>query len=164
MQITHPTLGLTVALSGLLLLNQPALAACTSAQIDKLLDRGFSRSEIMELCGSGNASGMHGNGSGFTEPAIPSQDTEEVLWDVMGDLQRGRPNYDEMEPALARAVREQLPMVRQYFRLLGDPLSVTLIGSQLGKDTYRVRHEGGESTWQISMSSTGRINVLWFQM
>jgi hypothetical protein len=70
----------------------------------------------------------------------------------------GKPNYDEMSPALANVVRQQLSMMQPELQKLGAVKSVDFEGvGAAGWDSYKVQHERGMSQWRVAMSPDGKI-------
>lgn len=95
--------------------------------------------------------------------AQASRPTEKRLRKVIGELQGGSPNYEDMEPALRVAVRQQLPMVTPRLKGLGPVKSIRFEGEQQGSDVYDVQFERGGTVWMIGIAPSGKLAALWFQ-
>ena len=89
--------------------------------------------------------------------------TQSRLSGVIKQLQTGTPDYSQMEPMLAAAVQNQLPMVAARLQQLGALGSLTFVGQQNGADVYNVQFANGGAAWGIALSPAGKIAVLFFQ-
>jgi len=79
-------------------------------------------------------------------------------------LQHDRPNYDDMVPATAAAIRPQWPTVKEKFAHLGQLQSITFKGvGPAGADIYETRFEKRAFEWRIRLTSEGKIVGLYFQ-
>jgi hypothetical protein len=96
-------------------------------------------------------------------PVFAQTATESRLRQVIGELQQGQPDYDQMEPALRAAVRQQMDTVTARLRALGAVQSITYKGRQQGADAYDVRFVNGDAVWLIALSPNGKIATLLFQ-
>ena len=91
-----------------------------------------------------------------------SPGTEAALHRLIEGLTTGKPNYDEISPALAEATRRQLPNLQSGHEELGAVQSVAFLGvGRQGDDVYTVRHENGASHWRIALDSKGTIMTAW---
>ena len=91
-----------------------------------------------------------------------SPGTEAALRRLIQGLASGKPNYDEMIPAVAEATRHQLPNLQSGHEELGAVQSVTFLGvGRQGEDVYTVRHVNGASHWRIALDSKGMISTAW---
>jgi Domain of unknown function (DUF3471)/Glyoxalase superfamily protein len=91
-----------------------------------------------------------------------SPGTEAALRRLIEGLIGGKPNYDEMSPAVAEATRHQLPNLHSGHQELGAVQSVTFLGvGRQGEDVYTVRHVNGASHWRIALDSKGMITTAW---
>jgi CubicO group peptidase (beta-lactamase class C family) len=90
-----------------------------------------------------------------------SPGTEEALRRVIGELQRGQPDYDRMGPTLATATRQQLPGIQGMLTTLGPLKAVTFqqVGPG-GQDIYVAAFDKGSLTWVISLGDGGRVESL----
>ena len=84
--------------------------------------------------------------------------SEAALRRLIQGLLTDKPNYSEMSPELAQAVRDQLPKLEAGMKQLGAVQSVEFrgVGSQ-GWDLYEVRQERGLSEWKIALGDNGII-------
>ena len=89
-----------------------------------------------------------------------ARETEDRLRQVIDQLQRGQPDYDQMEPVLRAAVRQQMDTISPMLRALGALQSVTYEGRQQNADVYDVHFANGEAVWLISLSPDGKIATL----
>ena len=84
--------------------------------------------------------------------------SEAALRRLIQGLLTGKPNYSEMTPQLAQAVREQLPNLEAGTKQLGAVQSVEFRGvGRQGWDLYEVRQEHGLSEWKIALGDNGII-------
>lgn len=91
-----------------------------------------------------------------SQTATPGSDT--ALKRMLEAVRTGNPNYDEMEPMLAKVVREQVPMLQPHLQQLGAVKGLEFQGvGAAGWDSYKVQHENGASQWHIAMSPDGKI-------
>ena len=87
--------------------------------------------------------------------------TEEALRRVIGELQRGAPDYDRMAPGLAAATRQQLDGIKSLLGGLGPLKSVTFrTVAPNGADVFTVAFEKGSTEWTIALGDNGRIDGL----
>jgi hypothetical protein len=84
--------------------------------------------------------------------------SEAALRRLIEGILTDKPNYSEMSPELAQAVRDQLPKLEAGMKQLGAVQSVEFrgVGSQ-GWDLYEVRQERGLSEWKIALGDNGII-------
>lgn len=87
-----------------------------------------------------------------------SSGTEASLRRYIDSLEKGAPNYDDMTPPLANAVRQQLPVIEGSIRRWGALQSVTFKSVDAdGDDHYDVRFEHGHVEWLVApLSSDGK--------
>lgn len=78
-------------------------------------------------------------------------------------LQRNDPDYDDMEPSVRIAVREQISKIAPWLRSLGAIESVQFEETSNGVDIYLVRFTNGRTIWHFARSPSGKIAVLYFQ-
>jgi hypothetical protein len=89
----------------------------------------------------------------------PSAETEASLRRYIDSLEKGQPNYDEMTPIMADAVRRQLPTIQAYIKRWGALTSITfkLVDAQ-GFDDYDVRFEHGHADWSVApLTPDGKV-------
>ena len=88
----------------------------------------------------------------------PLPGSEAALRRLFAGLLTGMPNYDEMNPGLAAATRQQLTRLQASAQALGAIQSVEFRNvTPQGMDAYDVHHEHGTSNWQIMLSTDGKI-------
>jgi hypothetical protein len=89
----------------------------------------------------------------------PSSGTEASLRRYIDALEKGQPNYDEMSPRLAAAVRQQLPQILQLIQKVGTFKSLTFkgVGSD-GWDVYDAAFTSGLLEWHVKpLSADGKV-------
>jgi hypothetical protein len=89
----------------------------------------------------------------------PSYGTEASLHRYIDALEKGQPNYDEMSPRLAAAVRQQLPQILQVIQKVGAFKSLTFegVGSD-GWDIYDAAFANGLLEWHVEpLSADGKV-------
>lgn len=84
--------------------------------------------------------------------------SEAALRHMIDGIAAGKPDYDEMSPALANAARQQFPQMSASLAQLGPVQAIEFrgVGNQ-GWDIYEVRHEHGTSQWRIAIDAHGII-------
>jgi bla regulator protein blaR1 len=84
--------------------------------------------------------------------------SEVALRRLIEGISRGKPNFAEMSPELAKATREQLTQLEASMTHLGAVQSVEFrgVGNQ-GWDIYEVKQEHGSSQWRIALGADGII-------
>jgi bla regulator protein BlaR1 len=88
----------------------------------------------------------------------PLPGSEAAARRLIAGVAAGNPNYDEMSPALAEAVRKQLPSLQPWLADLGPIVSVQFIGvGNQGWDIYTLKHEHGSSQLRIALDPRGII-------
>jgi hypothetical protein len=89
----------------------------------------------------------------------PRPGTEQSLRRYIASLERGQPNYEEMSPGMAEAVRGQLPDILAAMKPLGAPRAFTFKGRGLGDmDTYEVAFEHGTVEFRIGpLTADGKV-------
>jgi len=103
------------------------------------------------LCATSSAQGI-GN-------EAVSSETEASLHRYIDALEKGQPNYDEMSPRLAAAVRQQLPQILQVIQKVGAFKSLTFkgVGSD-GWDIYDAAFANGLLEWHVKpLSANGKV-------
>ena len=95
--------------------------------------------------------------------ALAQETTDEHdLRSVINTLRNGSPDYDDMEPALRIAVREQNSSIIKFLNSLGPTRSIQFEETANGVDVYFVQFRNGRTIWQFARSHRGRIAVLYF--
>jgi bla regulator protein blaR1 len=70
----------------------------------------------------------------------------------------GKPNYDEMSPALAETAKKQLPAAQPLIAGLGALKSLTFRNvTAQGADLYLATYEKGTMAWRIGLGPDGKI-------
>jgi hypothetical protein len=106
--------------------------------------------------------------SSATEGGIPRlaqsqpRATELRLRSAIEKIQAGSPNYEEMEPFLRAAVKNQYSAVVPRLQSMGSIKSITFEGSQNGQDIYNVTFANGALVWGIALTPNGKIAALYF--
>ena len=93
--------------------------------------------------------------------AKPHPDREASVRRYVESLERGAPNYEEMAPAEAADVRQELPQLLQLVKAMGALKSVAYEhGTEDGADVYLVRFEHGQAEWTIGpLSADGKVQA-----
>ena len=91
--------------------------------------------------------------------AKPHPDREASVRRYVESLERGAPNYEEMDAAEAADVRQELPQLLQLVKGMGALKSITYEhGTEDGADVYLVRFEHGQAEWTIGpLSADGKV-------
>jgi hypothetical protein len=93
-----------------------------------------------------------------------SPGTEAALRHNIDELQRGEPNYDQMNPQLADITRRQLPQLKTRMAQLGALQSVNFTGvGPGGVDIYKVKFEHGTTEWRITLGADGKAVSIGFR-
>lgn len=92
----------------------------------------------------------------------PTAGSDEALRRLIDGAISGKPNYDEMNAALAEATREQLVHLQPGLARFGAVDGIKFVGvSPQGEDVYSVRHANGASHWRIALDTNGIIASAW---
>jgi pimeloyl-ACP methyl ester carboxylesterase len=91
--------------------------------------------------------------------ARPHADREASVRRYVESLEKGAPNYDEMDAAQAAEVRQQAPQILQLVAQMGPLKSVTYAhGTEGGADVYLVAFEHGQAEWTIGpLTPEGKV-------
>ena len=127
---------------------------------------------------------LHQNGQDFTMPRMseaaakaqaeavaqrvlaqkPNAGSEAALRKHIEALQHDQPDYDDMEPALAAAIRPQWSAARQQIGNAGPLQSITFTRvSSTGADIYQVQFEKHVFEMHISLDSAGKMGGLFLK-
>jgi len=88
----------------------------------------------------------------------PFPGSEAAVRRIYSGMLSGKPHYDDMQPNMVQATREQLPHLMAGAQRLGGIQSVEFRGvDPQGMDTYDVRHEHGRTRFRIALTSDGKI-------
>ena len=121
---------------------------------------------VVMLAGPARAAGIPASagslGPGAAGVLTPTQarETEDRLRQVIAGLEQGQPDYDQMEPALRIAVRQQIGATTGMLQVLGPIQSIAYEGKQGSADVFDVRFAAGEGVWLIALSPEGKIATL----
>lgn len=95
---------------------------------------------------------------------VAAPGSEEALRRVIGELQRGTPDYSRLSPRLADATRLQISGIQGMLAPLGAPKSVTFQGvGPAGADIFVVAYDHGAIEWRILLDENGQILGLNFR-
>jgi hypothetical protein len=111
-----------------------------------------------------NAEQINAAAAAKVQSQIATPGSEAAVRHLVAGINSGNPNYSEMSPALAKAMRAQLPQLAASLAQLGAVQSIEFrgVGNQ-GFDVYEVRHENGISRWKIVLGTDGIIMGALFQ-
>jgi len=89
----------------------------------------------------------------------PSAGTEASLRRYIASLEKGEPNYGEMDPRLAAAVRSQLPGILSFVRQAGELKTLTFKSvNENGMDVYQADFEHARVLWYIApLTPDGKV-------
>ena len=104
-----------------------------------------------------------GHDHGGHEAQAEAGAEETMLRATIAAMPAGAPNYDDMSPELAQAVRGQEPVVTPMIRGLGALEAIEHQGVVQGAQHYRVTFEHGTTNWFIALNESGQIASLFFQ-
>lgn len=105
----------------------------------------------------------HGAHAAQTETSAETTAEETALRATIAAMQAGAPNYDDMVPELAEAVRAQEPMVTPMIRGFGALQAIEHQGAVQGAQHYRVTFENAATEWFIALDEAGKIAGLFFR-
>ena len=88
----------------------------------------------------------------------PAPGTEAALRRLYAGIEAGRPNYEEMQPLLAEALRRDLPKIMASYQQMGPIVSLKFEGVDGGGwDKYEVQRTNGRFNDAIIVGSDGKI-------
>ena len=98
--------------------------------------------------------------------ARPHPEREASIRRYVESLEKGAPNYDEMDAPEAADVRQELPQLLQVIKELGALKSVAYEhGTEDGADVYLVSFEHGQAEWTIgALSAGGKVQARSFRL
>jgi beta-lactamase regulating signal transducer with metallopeptidase domain len=98
--------------------------------------------------------------------AQPHPDREASLRRYIASLQAGSPNYDDMDPTLAAAVRQNLPQLIGLIKSLGALQAIDFDhGDANGSDVYHVTFERGKAEWTVGeLTADGKAKSRGFRI
>ena len=96
----------------------------------------------------------------------PHPDREASVRRYVESLERGAPNYDEMNATQAAEVRQQASQILQLIAQMGALASVTYEhGTEDGADVYLVAFEHGQAEWTIGpLTPDGKVQSRMFRL
>jgi bla regulator protein BlaR1 len=133
---------------------------------------------VLDAQGQATSLVLHQNGKNITMPRVDAAVAEQIKANVEAKIQSqsatpgseaalrrliaghisGNPDYAQMSPELANAVRDQLSRSNGVFKQLGALKSVEFKGvGNSGWDIYDVTFEHGRAQYRIALSSDGII-------
>jgi hypothetical protein len=87
-----------------------------------------------------------------------SPETEPALRRLIEGIRLGKPNYEEMTPALADLTRKQMSHLQPDIYEAGPIQSIRFVGvGTAGADVYRVQQERRTLHWRINLDEHGMI-------
>lgn len=91
---------------------------------------------------------------------IQSQGSEAALRRLIEQLQRGKPEYDQMEEILATTVKAKLAEYQAEMEMLGAVQTVAFrsVGTS-GNDIYEVEYEKGWALWRVGLTDNGKFRA-----
>ena len=90
--------------------------------------------------------------------------TEAALRRFIGQMQRGQPNYAQLTPGLADAIRQNLPNIKAGLAPFGSLHSLTFTGVNRGcDDLYTAEFDNGPLTFSISVMPDGTLWRIWLE-
>jgi hypothetical protein len=95
----------------------------------------------------------------------PHPGTEASLRRYIESLEKDQPNYDDMMPAMADAVRKQLPDILAAIKSLGALKTISFHGGgPADMDIYHVTFEHGTVEWSIALTADGKVERRGFRI
>jgi bla regulator protein blaR1 len=92
------------------------------------------------------------------QSGTPNPKSEPMLRKTLAAFASGKANYEDMEPMMVDAVRNQLPQILAMEKQLGPVTSVKFTGvGDAGWDSFAVQHENGRLQTRIILSNDGKI-------
>lgn len=89
--------------------------------------------------------------------------TETALRQLLDQIRRGAPDYDQVSPEIAAVMRKQLPELQSTIQQRGAMQSLAFKGvSRRGSDIYEVKFDNGAMEWRVILETDGKIGFLEF--
>ena len=89
----------------------------------------------------------------------PAPGAEAALRRLIDGVRNGNPNYAEMSPLLAQAVRTQLPQMQFLGKRLGEILSIEYRETITERyDIFEMKRQHGSARWRIALAPDGTIH------
>ena len=95
-----------------------------------------------------------------TQPGgTPNPGTEASLRRYIDSLERGAPNYDDMTPAMAQAVRSESALILGAIKKFGPLKSITFTGkAAMNEDVFDVVFEHAHAQWTVGpLTADGKV-------
>jgi beta-lactamase regulating signal transducer with metallopeptidase domain len=138
------------------------------AQVEFVADGGPATSAVIRQSGhvinmarvdSATVSQIEADRAARIASNTPAPGSEAAARKMITAISAGSPNYDDMEPELQKAVREQSPHMTPIIQSLGGIKSIDFqkVGDG-GWDVYRVQYEKGSLMWRIGLGANGKVN------
>jgi hypothetical protein len=90
---------------------------------------------------------------------VPSPGTEAALRKMIASSAAGSPDYDDLTPELAGAVRAQQSIMGPMMKNLGAVQSITFVRvGEGGWDVYRVKFANGLLMWRIGLNAESKVS------
>jgi len=139
------------------------------AQLDFVSDGGTPATAVV----------LHQGGGDFTMPRIDAASAEQLKIDLAARVASsvpapgseaaarkfviaataGTPNYEDMSPGLAKAVREQASRMKEMLGSLGALQSIDFVRvGDGGWDVYRVKFANGTLLWRFGLAPDGKVD------
>lgn len=98
--------------------------------------------------------------------AAPHPDREASVRRYVESLEKGAPNYDEMDAIQAAEVRQEAPLILQLVKQLGSLKSIDYeFATEDGADVYLVRFARGQAEWTIgALTADGKVQKRQFRL
>ena len=88
----------------------------------------------------------------------PAPGSEAATRKMVTAIQEGHPDYEDMSPGLADAVRAQQPQMKPGMEFLGPVKTVEFVRvGDGGWDVYRVKYANGSLLWRIGLGPDGKV-------
>jgi Domain of unknown function (DUF3471) len=131
-------------------------------QVESLILHQPHRDLSMKRIDAARAQQIEGKRAEMLKSESPSPGTDAALRRLIDGLINGEPNYDEMNPQVAAATRDQLRDLHADLAQSGLIQSIRFLGvGNQGEDVYAVKHERGEVRhWRIALDSNGTISMV----
>jgi hypothetical protein len=128
-------------------------------QAESLILHQPHRDLSMKRIDAARAQQIEGKRAEMLKSGSPNPGTEAALRRLIDGLISGEPNYDEMNPQVAAATRDQLRDLQSGAIGLDPVNSILGVGNQ-GEDVYVVKQERGEVRHRlIALDSDGKISM-----
>jgi beta-lactamase regulating signal transducer with metallopeptidase domain len=135
-------------------------ATAVPAQVTFITDLQGRATEIIL-----HQNGLEKHAKRIESDVAPGTDTEASLRRYLASLQRGAPNYEEMAPELAAAVRQNLPNINAQMKQWGALRDVRFTSmNSLGADMYLVTFEHAQVEWIVApLLQDGKVGYRTFR-